>query len=258
MAGPQLGGSCRAPEAAWSSFPGPIPRRLRPRSAAGLFLPGSGSRPAGEAAPALIYLQTCSVASQEGPSGAGTGIEALLAGLEQPSGAGSGHGAAQCPRHLRAARGMAPGSAAGLGERVETAQGEGWSGLGESRALLCLLRDPEQRLGACVSQLVPGFSLHGDVWPRRRASEAARCAPSPRPGAAITPGWEPWTLPTARPSVPPALRQPSSCWGFAPVPSAACPGRGPMTCTSPGDLVVAFRAGMERKKRTRVCFPIRN
>lgn len=180
------------------------------------------------------------------------------------------------------------GSAAGLGERVETAQGEGWSSLGESRALLCLLRDPEQRLGACVSQLVPGFSLHRDVWPCRHASEAARCAPSPRRGAAITPGWEPWTVPTTRPSVPghrlavpsrvlrrgwgqgragstqphgaarcpPALHQPSSRWGFAPVPCAACPGRGLMTCTSPGDLVVAFHAGMERIKKTRVCFPI--
>lgn len=178
MAGPQPGvpmglrrlrGACSP-----VPFPGPIPHRLRPRSAAGLFLPGSGSRPAGEAAPALIYLQTCSVASQEGPSGAGTGIEALLAGLEQPSGAGSGHGAAHCPRHLRAARGEHRGWGSAWRQHRARA-GEAWE-RAELSCVCCVTRSRGSVL-VCLnlSQVSLCTGMFGPAGARRRPL-AARSA----------------------------------------------------------------------------------
>lgn len=65
---------------------------------------------------------------------------------------------------------------------METAQGEGWSSLGESRALLCLLRDPEQRLGAlCVSTCPRFLSAQGCLALQARVGgRSLRAQPSPR------------------------------------------------------------------------------
>lgn len=169
MAGPQPGGSCVALEAAWGSAPSlaspaaaalcswAVPSRIR--LAAGRegcsYLPSNlfGGFPGG---------------AERGGDGAGG--PARWAGTAEPGwerarGCPLPSAAPGCPRHR-------PGERCGAGEARGDSASCGLERPGrEPSSLLCLLRDPERRLGACVSQLVPVSlctGMFGPAGTRRR------------------------------------------------------------------------------------------